>query len=67
MEELNLARKTVGAREEAHHQGTQGDFAHPLATTTTPRPAEVVGRQWLEDNEWWGYRVDSRMLCMRGS
>ena len=57
----NLAGKERGAREKAQHQGVQGDFAHPLATTKKARPAGLVGRQWLGDNEWWGYRVDTGM------
>ena len=48
----NLAGEEERAREEAQHQGVQGDFTHPWATTENARPAGVVGRQWLGDNEW---------------
>ena len=47
-----LARKEEESREEAQHQGGQGDISHPWATTRKARPAGVVGRQWLGDNEW---------------
>ena len=40
-----LAGEEEGAREEVQHQGAQGDFAHPWATTKKARPAGVVGRQ----------------------
>ena len=43
VEKPNLARKEEGAREEAQHQGAQGDFARPWATTKKARPAGVVG------------------------
>ena len=62
-----LPGKEEGVREGVQHQRAQGDFAHPLATTKKARPAGLVGRQWLGDNEWWGYRVDTGMLCMRGA
>ena len=63
----NLAGKEEGAREEERHYRAQGNLAHPWVTTKKARPAGVVGRQWLGYNEWWGYRVDTGMLCMRGA
>lgn len=63
----NVAGKEEGAREEVQHQGAGGDLAHPLATIRKARPAGIVGRQWLGDNEWWGYRVDTGLVCSQGS
>ena len=62
-----LPGKEEGVREEVQDQGAQGDFAHPWATTKKARLAGGVGRQWLGDNEWWPYRVETGMLCMRGA
>ena len=57
MGKANLPGKEEGVREEAQHQGAQGNFSHPWATTKNARPAGVVGRQWIGDKEWWGYRM----------
>ena len=62
-----LPGKEEGVREEVRHQGAQGDFAHPWATTKKARLADDVGRQSLGDNKWWRYRVETGMLCTRGA
>ena len=67
VEKPNLVEKEERAREETQHQGAQGDFAHPWATTMNEGSAGVVGRPWLGDKEWWGYRVGTCMFSMRGA
>ena len=67
MGRANLPGKEEGVREEGPHQGAQSDFAHPWATTKKARLAGGVGRQWLRDNEWWCYRVETDMLCIHGA
>ena len=64
---MTLLGKEEGVREEVRHQGAQGDFAHPWATTKKARLADDVGRQSLGDNKWWRYRVETGMLCTRGA
>ena len=57
----NLARKEEGANEEVQHQGAQDDFAHLMRDIQERTTFGVVGRHWLGDNEWCGYRVDTGM------
>ena len=45
MEKTNLVGKGERAREEAYHQGAQGNFAHLWATTKKARLAGAIGRQ----------------------
>ena len=65
--ESDLTREGGESEGGMQHQGAQGDFVHPWATTKKARLAGGVGRQWLGDNEWWRYRVETGMLCMRGA
>ena len=46
-----LTGKEEGMREEVQHQGAQGNFAHPWATTKKAQLAGGVGRQWRGENE----------------
>ena len=43
MEKPNLAGKEEKAREAARHQGAQGDFGHPWATTKKAQSGGLSG------------------------
>ena len=51
MGSANVTGEEEGAREGVQHQGAGGCYAHSLVPTKKTRPAGVVGRQWLGDNE----------------
>lgn len=65
MGSASLAGSAEEAKEEVQHLGTEGEFEHLQAAIKKARLAGVVGRQWLGDNERWGYRVNAGMLCVR--